>query len=64
MGVLCVPVAVAGGQHCLSLSWVPRLGSALSNHFLCRKGSSVAADQQSVCPVNIYKKNNDDISLF
>ena len=51
MGVLDVPVAVAGEQHCLSSSWVPRLASALSNHFLCRKGSSVAADQHSVCSV-------------
>ena len=64
MGVLYVSVAVAVGQHCLSLSWVPRLGSALSNHCLCRKGSCVAADQHSACPVNIYKNNNDDISLF
>ena len=26
VGVLYVSVAVAEGQHCLSLSWVPRLG--------------------------------------
>ena len=56
MGVLYVSVAVAGEQHCLSSSWVPRLGSALSNHFLCQKGSSVAADQHSVCPVITRKK--------